>query len=64
MRAEQVQVLLNSNLISPAVPERVASQGGAKLVVLPIAVGGEKDIKTYADLFESIVSKLEVAFKE
>ncbi len=64
MRAEQVRVLLNSNLISPAVAERVASQGGAKLVVLPIAVGGEKDIKTYADLFESIVSKLEAAFKE
>ena len=64
MRAEQVRALLSSNLTSPTVPEKIASQAGTKLVTLPIAVGGEKDIKTYADLFEYIVSKLEAAFKE
>jgi ABC-type Zn uptake system ZnuABC Zn-binding protein ZnuA len=64
MRAEKVRVLLSTNLIGSTAPEQVAKQANAKLVMLPIAVGGEKDIKTYADLFEHIVSELETAFKE
>jgi zinc/manganese transport system substrate-binding protein len=64
MRSKQIQVLFSSNLVNPKVSRRVAGKGGAKLVILPTAVGGSKAIKTYADLFEHIISKLETAFKE
>ena len=64
MRSKQIQVLFSSNLVNPKASVQVAGKGGAVLVILPTSVGGSKAIKTYADLFEHIVSKLETAFKE
>ena len=58
MRQKKVKALLASNYTNPNVPKSVAEKTGAKLVVLSSSVGGEDGIKTYPDLFDSIVSKL------
>jgi ABC-type Zn uptake system ZnuABC Zn-binding protein ZnuA len=64
MRVEGIQVVLSSNSVSTKASKQVANKAGAKLVILPTSVGGEKSVKTYTDLFEHIVSKLESAFGE
>jgi len=58
MRAQNVKALMVSSFISPTIPQSVASKGGAKMVILPASVGGEKGIKGYGDLFESIIGKM------
>ena len=64
MRVEGIQVVLSSNFVSTKASKQVANKAGAKLVILPTSVGGEKSVKTYTDLFKHIVSKLESAFGE
>jgi len=63
MQQLKIKALLASNYTNPSVPKSVAEKTGAKLVMLASSVGGEDGIKTYADLFDSIVSKLASALK-
>lgn len=58
MRQRKVKALLVSNFTSPTIPQAVADKGGAKMIVLPVSVGGEKEIKSYADLFEAVIARL------
>ena len=62
MKAEGIRVLLCSNCVDPKLAERVAERTGVRVLILPISVGGEPGIDTYADLFENIVSRLEGTF--
>jgi ABC-type Zn uptake system ZnuABC Zn-binding protein ZnuA len=63
MQKRKVKALLASNYTNPNVPKSVAEKTGSKLVVLASSVGGEDSIKTYPDLFDSIVGKLAGALK-
>ena len=63
MQQKKIKVLLASIYTSPNVPKAVADKTGAKLVMLASSVGGEDNIKTYADLFDAIVGKLSAALK-
>jgi len=63
MRQKKVKALVASNYTNPNVSKSVAEKTGSKLVVLASSVGGEDSIKTYPNLFDSIVGKLAVALK-
>jgi len=63
MQQKKVKALLASNYTNPNVPKSVAEKTGAKLVILASSVGGEESVRTYGDLFESIVGKLTGALK-
>ena len=63
MQQRKVKALLVANFTNPAIPQSVAEKGGAKLVILPASVGGEKGIDSYGDLFDSIVGKLAEALR-
>jgi zinc/manganese transport system substrate-binding protein len=58
MQQKKIKALLVANFTSPTIPQSVADKAGAKMVVLPASVGGDKGIDSYADLFETIVAKL------
>ena len=63
MRQHKVKTLLVSNFTSPSIPQAVADKGGARMVVLPVSVGGEKGIESYGDLFDAIIGRLAEGFK-
>ena len=58
MQEKKIKTLLVANFTNPTIPQSVADKVGAKLVVLPASVGGEKGIDTYGDLFDAIVARL------
>lgn len=59
MRERKVKVLWVASFISPSIPQSVARKTGARMVILPASVGAEKGIEGYADLFGSIIGKLD-----
>lgn len=63
MRQRKVKALLVSNITSPTIPQAVADKGGARMVVLPVSVGGEKGIEGYGDLFDAIIGRLAEGLK-
>jgi zinc/manganese transport system substrate-binding protein len=63
IQQRKIKALLLANFTSPGVAQSVAEKTGTKVVVLPASVGGEKGVETYADLFESITTKLADALK-
>ena len=63
MRQHKIKALLVSNFTSPTIPQAVADKGGAKMIVLPVSVGGEKGIESYADLFETVIARLAEGLK-
>ena len=63
IQQRKVKALLASSYTNPNVPKSIAEKTGAKLVMLASSVGGEDSIKTYPDLFDSIVGKLAGALK-
>ena len=58
MQERRTKALLAATFTNPAIPQSVAEKGGAKMVVLPASVGGDKGVETHGDLFEAIVNKL------
>ena len=63
MQQRKIKALLVANFTNPSIPLSVAEKGGAKMVLLPASVGGEKGIESYGDLFEVIIGKLADALK-
>ena len=63
MRQRKVKALLVSSFTNPTIPQAVADKGGAKMVVLPVSVGGEKGIERYGDLFDAIIERLAEGLK-
>ncbi len=63
IRARKIKALLVSSFINPSIPQSMAVKAGTKMVVLPASVKGEKGVKTYNDLFDSIVGRLVVVLK-
>lgn len=58
MQEKKIKALLAANFTNPTIPQSVAEKTGARLVVLPASVGGEKGIDAYGDLFDAIVGRL------
>jgi ABC-type Zn uptake system ZnuABC Zn-binding protein ZnuA len=63
IRGRKVKALLVSSFINPRIPQSVAHKAGTTMVILPASVRGVKGVKTYSDLFDSIVGKLVPALK-
>ena len=63
MQQKKIKALWVANFTNPAISQSVAEKGGAKMVVLPASVGGEKMIESYGDLFDSIIGKLAEAHR-
>jgi ABC-type Zn uptake system ZnuABC Zn-binding protein ZnuA len=62
MRAQGVRLIVIEPWYDRKVPELVAQQTGAALVMLPPMVGGVPEIKTYTDLFDHGIALLVKAF--
>ena len=58
MRALAVPLVIHANFVDPTACERVAGRTGAAVLSLPASVGGEEGLDEYADLFETIVTRL------
>lgn len=54
----RVRLVLVDNYYDPGAAQRVASQGGARVVLLPNQVGGEKGITNYFQLIDFILDRL------
>lgn len=64
MKSDGVKVILVEPYFDLQTPNSVASQTGAKVVVLPPSVGGAEGIKDYLGLFDYILSLLRKSFIE
>jgi ABC-type Zn uptake system ZnuABC Zn-binding protein ZnuA len=58
MQREGTKIILMEPYFSRKVPDLVASKSGGQVVELAPSVGGEKEIKTYFDLFDVNLRKL------
>ncbi len=63
MKEQKVRLLIADPFSDRKVAELVAREGGAKLLVLPSAVGGVKGITSYFDLFEHQVREIAEALQ-
>ena len=63
MQQRKIKALLVANFTSPAISQSVADKTGAKTVILPASVGGEKGTESYGALFDMIVARLAEALK-
>ncbi|MBI2999812.1 MAG: zinc ABC transporter substrate-binding protein, partial [Deltaproteobacteria bacterium] len=62
--AQRIPLILVDNFYDPALPNRIAEQTGAKVVLLPNQVEGEPGIKTYFDLIDHVVQKTTAALRK
>jgi zinc/manganese transport system substrate-binding protein len=64
MKRDQIKVILMEPYFDQKTPNSIASQTGAKVVVLPPSVGGEKTITDYLKLFDYDINLLVTALRE
>ncbi|MBI3541333.1 MAG: zinc ABC transporter substrate-binding protein [Deltaproteobacteria bacterium] len=58
IKAEKIPLIITENYYDPKPSRELSQKTGAKLLLLPTSVGGEAAIKTYDDLFETLVKKI------
>jgi len=63
MKEEKIPLIIAANFDDIDTARKVSQKTGATLLILPAFVGGEEEVKTYLDLFETIVSKIEKGLK-
>ena len=63
MKNEGVKLILIEQFRERKVPEFVAAQTGAKVVILPIMVGGQKETDDYLALFDYTINQIVSALK-
>ena len=64
MKRQGIKVILMEPYFDQKTPKSIASQTGAKVLVLPPSVGGEKSITDYIKLFDYDVNMLVSALKD
>jgi zinc/manganese transport system substrate-binding protein len=64
IQAEKIPLILVDNFYDPSLPNRIAEQTGAKVVLLPDQVAGEPGIKSYFDLIDHILRQMTSALKK
>jgi len=52
IKAEKIPLLLIEPYFDEKLPQKIAADTGAKMLLFPPSVGGVKEIKTYFDLFD------------
>ncbi len=63
MQAQHVKLIALENFYDRRVPDLIGEKTGAKVVFVPVSVGGEEGVDAYADLFERIIKHFESAGK-
>jgi zinc/manganese transport system substrate-binding protein len=63
VKANKVKLILVDNFYDPALPRRVAKEGGAKAVLLPNQVRGEKGVNDYFSLMNHVIDAMVAASK-
>lgn len=63
VKANKVKLVLVDNFYDPALPRRVAKEGGAKVVILPNQVRGEKGVNDYFSLMDHVIAAMVAASK-
>lgn len=58
MKSANVKIVLCENFRSHRYPDMIAAQTGARAVYVPLAVGGEPEVKNYFALFDMITERL------
>ncbi len=58
IKARKIPLILVDNFYDPALPNNIARQTGAKVVILPNQVEGEPGIKTYFDLMNHLIKEI------
>ena len=64
MKRQQVKVILMEPYFDQKTPNSIASQTGAKVLVLPPSVGGEKSVTDYMKLFDYDINLLSSALRD
>jgi ABC-type Zn uptake system ZnuABC Zn-binding protein ZnuA len=64
IKAEKIPLILVDNFYDPALPNNIARQTGAVVVLLPNQVEGEPAIQTYFDLIDHLIKKMSDALKK
>ena len=64
IKAEKIPLIMVDNFYDPSLPNNIARQTGAVVVLLPNQVEGEPEIKTYFDLIDHLINKLTAALKK
>ncbi len=63
VKSNKVKLILVDNFYDPALPRRIAKEGGAKAVVLPNQVRGEKGLNDYFGLMDHVIGAMVAASK-
>ncbi|MEK6729530.1 MAG: metal ABC transporter substrate-binding protein [Planctomycetota bacterium] len=63
MKSEGVKLIIVEEFRERKTPEFVASQTGAKIVILPIMAGGQKETEDYLSFFDYNIGKIVSALK-
>jgi zinc/manganese transport system substrate-binding protein len=58
IKSQKIPLILVDNFYDPALPNNIARETGAKVVILPNQVEGEPSIKTYFDLMNYLIKKI------
>ncbi len=58
MRDERIGLLIMETYFDARLPEKIARETGADLLVLPASVGGETEVRDYIGLFERNIKRL------
>lgn len=61
MKAEDIKVILTESYYPRKGPDFLAGKTGAAVVTAAVSAGGARDVKTYFDVFERVVTELEKA---
>jgi zinc/manganese transport system substrate-binding protein len=63
MKRDQVKVLIVEPYFDLKTPEAIGRETGAKVLMLPPSVGGEKEVTTYMGLFDYVIKRLSDALR-
>jgi zinc/manganese transport system substrate-binding protein len=61
IKSQKIPLILVDNFYDPALPNNIARETGAKVVILPNQVDGEPAIKTYFDLMNHLINEITAA---
>lgn len=64
IKAQKIPLILVDNFYDPALPNNVARETGAAVVILPDQVEGDPSVKTYFDLINHLLTEITGALKK
>jgi ABC-type Zn uptake system ZnuABC Zn-binding protein ZnuA len=64
VRTQKIPLILVDNYYDPALPNNIARQTGATVVILPNQVMGDPALKTYFDLIDRLIAELTAALRK